>query len=122
MAGQIEVAHSKDVIGAGMVAGGPFACAETASSQLFPYWPVVLWQNASQAANECMQVGWGVPDADALAKRAKELADNGKIDPLSGLGDDKVYLFSMPIRPCCAPWWRPTNASTRRRGCRPRKA
>jgi len=94
MAGQIEVAHSKDVIGAGMVAGRPFACAETASSQLFPYWPVVLWQNASQAANECMQVGWGVPDADALAKRAKELADNGKIDPLSGLGDDKVYLFS----------------------------
>ncbi|MGZ5850674.1 MAG: poly(3-hydroxybutyrate) depolymerase, partial [Methyloceanibacter sp.] len=55
MAGQIEIAHSKDIV----VAGGPFACAETASSRLFPYWPVVLWQNASQAANECMQVDWG---------------------------------------------------------------
>jgi poly(3-hydroxybutyrate) depolymerase len=94
MAGQIELAHSKEVIGAGIVAGGPFACAETASSQLFPYWPVVLWQNASQAASECMQVDWGAPDADALAKRAKELADSGKIDPLDGLADDRVYLFS----------------------------
>ena len=94
MAGQIELAHSKDIVGAGVVAGGPFACAETASSRLFPYWPVVLWQNASQASNECMQVDWGVPDADALAQRAKELAQDGKIDSLSGLADDKVYLFS----------------------------
>lgn len=94
MAGQIELAHSKDVVGAGIVAGGPFACAETASSQLFPYWPLVLWQNASQAANACMQVDWGAPDTDALAKRAKELALAGKIDPLDGVADDKVYLFS----------------------------
>jgi hypothetical protein len=28
MAGQIELAHSKDIVGAGVVAGGPFACAE----------------------------------------------------------------------------------------------
>jgi poly(3-hydroxybutyrate) depolymerase len=94
MAGQIQLAHAKDVVGAGIVAGGPFACAETASSQLFPYWPVVLWQNASQATNACMKVTWGAPDADKLAKRAKELAAKGKIDALSALADDKVYLFS----------------------------
>ena len=94
MAGQIEVAHSKDIVGAGIVAGGPFACAETASSQLFPYWPIVLWQNATQAANACMKDDWGALDADKLAKRAKELAEDGKIDDLSGLADDKVYLFS----------------------------
>lgn len=94
MAGQIELAHSKDIVGAGIVAGGPFACAETASSRIFPYWPMVLWQNSMQAANACMQVGWGVPDADALAARAKELAEDGRIDALSGLADDKVYLFS----------------------------
>ena len=94
MAGQIELAHSKDIVGAGVVAGGPFACAETASGQLFPYWPIVMWQNASQAANACMKVSWGVPDAEKLAKRAKELAEDGKIDDLSGLADDKVYLFS----------------------------
>lgn len=94
MAGQIELAHSKDIVGAGIVAGGPFACAETASTRLFPYWPMVLWQNAMQAANACMQVFWGEPDAAALAVRAKELAQGGKIDPLAGLDDDKVYLFS----------------------------
>jgi poly(3-hydroxybutyrate) depolymerase len=94
MAGQIEVAHSRDIVGAGIVAGGPFACAETESSRLFPYGPVVTWQNATQAANACMKDTWGVPDADKLAKRAKELAAEGKIDDLSGLADDKVYLFS----------------------------
>jgi poly(3-hydroxybutyrate) depolymerase len=94
MAGQIELAHSKDIVGAGIVAGGPYACAETASSQLFPYWPVVMWQNASQAANACMKVSWGAPDAEKLAKRAKKLAEEGKIDALAGVADDKVYLFS----------------------------
>jgi hypothetical protein len=94
MAGQIEVAHSKDIVGAGIVAGGPFACAETESSRLFPYWPVVMWQNATQAANACMKDSWGAPDADKLAKRAEELAVAGNIDELSGLADDKVYLFS----------------------------
>lgn len=94
MAGQIEVAHSKDIVGAGIVAGGPFACAETASGQLFPYWPIVVWQNATRAANACMKDSWGAPDAEKLAKRAKELAEDGKIDELSGLADDKVYLFS----------------------------
>ena len=94
MAGQLEIAHSKDIVGAGIVAGGPFACAETESSRLFPYGPVVMWQNATQAVNACMKDSWGAPDADRLAKRAKELADEGKIDPLSGLADDKVYLFS----------------------------
>lgn len=29
MAVQIEVAHSKDIVGAGIVAGGPYACAES---------------------------------------------------------------------------------------------
>ena len=94
MAEQIEVAHSKDIVGAGIVAGGPFACAETASGQLFPYWPIVVWQNATQAANACMKDSWGALDAEKLAKRAKELAEDGKIDELSGLADDKVYLFS----------------------------
>ena len=94
MAGQLQVAHSKDIVGVGVVAGGPFACAETEASKLFPYWPVVIWQNATQAANLCMKVAWGAPDAGKLASRAKELAAGGDIDALEGLADDKVYLFS----------------------------
>jgi hypothetical protein len=94
MAGQLQVAHSKDIVGVGVVAGGPFACAETESGKLFPYWPVVLWQNATQAANLCMKVAWGSPDARKLASRAKELAAGADIDALEGLADDKVYLFT----------------------------
>jgi hypothetical protein len=47
-----------------------------------------------QAANLCMKIDWGAPDAGKLAKRAHELADRGEIDALTGLADDKVYLFS----------------------------
>ena len=94
MAGQIEVAHSTQIVGAGIVAGGPFACAETASSRLIPFWPTAVAQNAQQALNECMQTSWGVPDPKALAERAKQLAADGKIDPLAGLAGDNVYLFS----------------------------
>jgi hypothetical protein len=94
MAGQVELAHAKDIVGAGIVAGGPFGCALSASSRLFPYWPMVMRQNAMLADHECMQVDWGAPDATALVTKAKDLAEDGKIDPLSALGDDKVYLFS----------------------------
>jgi poly(3-hydroxybutyrate) depolymerase len=94
MAGQIQVAHSKDIVGAGIVAGGPYACAESASGRLFPFWPTALAQNAQQALNQCMQTNWGAPDPKELAKRAKELADSGAIDPLAGLASDNIYLFS----------------------------
>jgi poly(3-hydroxybutyrate) depolymerase len=94
MAGQIELAHSTQIVGAGIVAGGPFACAETPWSKVFPFWPTAVGQNAAQAFNQCMRTSWGTPDAAALAKRAKELADGGEIDPITGLADDNVYLFS----------------------------
>jgi hypothetical protein len=94
MAGQIELAHSKQIVGAGIVAGGPFACAETPASSLFPFWPWVVGQNAAQALYQCMKTAWGEPDVANLAKRAKALAEDGKIDALEGLGDDNVYLFS----------------------------
>src|SRR5581483_11918767 len=94
MAGQIEVAHSKDIKGAGIVAGGPYACAETQASRQVPFWPSAVLQNAQQALNQCMQTTAGKPDPKALVKRAEELAADGKIDPLAGLADDNVYLFS----------------------------
>ena len=94
MAGQLQVAHSKDIVGAGIVAGGPYACAENPASLIFPFWPTAVAQNASQAAFKCMKTYWGRPDGEALAKRAKDLAEDGKIDPLDGLKADNVYLFS----------------------------
>lgn len=94
MAGQIQLAHSKDIIGAGLVAGGPHGCAETESSRSLPFWPTAVVQNTAQALNSCMGTDGGTPDVTERAKRAAELAEQGDIDPLSGLADDKVYLFS----------------------------
>jgi len=94
MAGQIELAHAKDIVGAGIVAGGPFACAETAASRAFPFWPTAVGQNALQALYSCMKTTVGAPDATKLVERAKELADDGEIDPLTALASHNVYLFS----------------------------
>jgi poly(3-hydroxybutyrate) depolymerase len=94
MAGQIQVAHSTQIVGAGIVAGGPFACAESDASLIFPFWPTAVAQNAAQALYACMKTTAGAPDPAKSAKRAKDLAENGAIDPVAGLAQDNVYLFS----------------------------
>ena len=94
MAVQIQVAHASDIAGAGIVAGGPFACAESAASRAFPFWPIAVTQNTAQALNKCMKTDWGEPDPALAVERAKELADAGAIDPIAGLKPDNVYLFS----------------------------
>ena len=94
MAGQIQVAHAKDIVGAGIVAGGPYACAESPASRIFPFWPTAVAQNGTQALYQCMETTLGEPDPVRSAERAKELAEDGAIDPIAGLAADNVYLFS----------------------------
>jgi hypothetical protein len=97
MAGQFQVAHSQTVKGAGLVAGGPYACAHTPSGELNPFWAVVIPWNLHRAQNNCMEDGWlfsSVPDAGGLLGYARELARQEKIDPLDGLSGDRVYLFT----------------------------
>ena len=90
----IEVAHSSQIVGAGIVAGGPFACAETEASKLVPFWPMAVAQNAQQALHKCMKTTLGVPDPKVLAERAKELAGDGRSTLSPELASDNVYLFS----------------------------
>jgi hypothetical protein len=97
MAGQFQVAYSRLVIGAGIVAGGPYGCARTPGTELNPFWPVVLSWNSYRAQNQCMQDGWffsSVPDAGGLVQYAEREAQDGRIDPLDALRADKVYIFS----------------------------
>ena len=89
MAAQFQVAHSKQIVGAGIVAGGPFGCAESHANTFLP--PIA--KNISQAFEECLN-GSGIPDPTALVERAKALASSGGIDPLANLSKDRVYLFS----------------------------
>ncbi len=96
MAGQFQVAHSGIVIGAGLVAGGPYGCAESEFSRLWPIWTTAIPHNTNLALNACMDDAlamMGQPDVDTLAERTRELAGDDKIAPVDGLAADRVYLF-----------------------------
>jgi len=96
MAGQFQIAHSRTVVGAGIVAGGPFGCAESVFADQMPG-PGTAFLNLSKAINGCMldaMRAWGVPDVKLLAERARQLAQTHRIDALDGLARNRVYLFT----------------------------
>jgi hypothetical protein len=96
MAGQFQIAHSRIVTGAAIIAGGPYGCAQSAFADVMTG-PGLAFLNLSKAVNGCMLNAlavWGVPDVDLLVEKTKKLADTGRIDPLSSLLSDRVYLFS----------------------------
>ena len=92
MAGQFQVAFSSLVVGAGIVAGGPYGCAETTWSELgLPTFGGFM--NVGEATKVCMAATAGQPDGRALAEDAAAMARDSRIDPIAGLLDDRVYLF-----------------------------
>jgi hypothetical protein len=59
--------------------------------------PGAIFLNLSKAINGCMLnalAPWGVPDPALLARKTEKLAASGRIDPLTGLANDRVYFFS----------------------------
>ncbi len=97
MAGQFQFAHSSIIIGAGIVASGPYGCAESVFGRMTPLWSMALAQNLNRAVNGCTgtaMASLGVPNIKRLAGRARDRAGSGVIDKLDGLRDDRVYLFT----------------------------
>ena len=80
MAVQFHVAFSSVVRGAGVVAGGPYYCAEG--------------QLLTNALHRCMQTRLGPPDPERLLGLARGFAKDGLIDPVENLADDRAYLFT----------------------------
>jgi poly(3-hydroxybutyrate) depolymerase len=76
MAGQYHVAFSASVAGAALVAGGPWGCARG---------------DISRALGLCIH-GQGL-DVGELAELAQASAAAAAIDPLTGLKDDRVFVF-----------------------------
>jgi hypothetical protein len=77
MAGQLQVAHSNSVIGAGIVAGGPYGCAEAGIDGAIPSTAA----NVVRALEGCMSdklLSQGIPSVDALVERAQKLAAASK--------------------------------------------
>lgn len=85
MAGQFQVAYSGLVKAAGLVAGGPYDCAEVSEGGIAP---------AVVALKRCMDVAMGPPDVAALVANAKAREKAKEIDPLSNMAQSKIYLFN----------------------------
>jgi poly(3-hydroxybutyrate) depolymerase len=77
MAVQFHVAHSALVNGAGIIAAGPYFCAEN---------------SLRYALGRCMKGDEPIA-ADELASLTRELALNEAIDPIAGLATDRVWIF-----------------------------
>jgi poly(3-hydroxybutyrate) depolymerase len=84
MAAQFHVANSETLIGAGIIAGGPFYCAGAYRSNSY----------LENATTLCMHPFGPAPDGRKLYAKAEGFAQASQIDPVANLKDDKVYLFS----------------------------
>ncbi len=84
MAGQFQVAYSDIVKGAGIVAGGPYDCAEVSNGLA----------TAVVALQRCMDVLLGPPDVPALVANAQAREKAKDIDPLANLPKSRIYLFN----------------------------
>ncbi|MCB1506455.1 MAG: poly(3-hydroxybutyrate) depolymerase [Hyphomicrobiaceae bacterium] len=96
MAGQFELAHGRIVVGAAIIAGGPYGCAESLFADMMPG-PGSAFLNITKAINGCMLDAmriWGVPNPQLLAERAARLAEHNDIDPVASIVSDRVYLFT----------------------------
>lgn len=90
MAGQFSVAFSSTVIGAGLVAGGPYYCSGTVGMP--PYVPYL-----STAMSTCMNPATShvpPPVAGISWTDARAFATWGRIDDTDNLVRQKIYLFS----------------------------
>ena len=81
MAVQLHVAHSRSVKGVGVLAGGPYYCAQGS-----------LWT----ALNNCTTpTGWApLPSVELLKTDAELLARGGLVDPVANLATARVWLFA----------------------------
>lgn len=96
MAGQFQFAHAKDVVGAAIIAGGPYGCAESVFADIMPG-PGAAFLNLSKAINGCMLnalMPFGVPNPPMLADKARRMGEAGRIDPVADVAGDRVYFFS----------------------------
>jgi poly(3-hydroxybutyrate) depolymerase len=88
MANQLHIAHSADIMGAAMIAGGLYGCAV-----LHPTADGVE-ALASQAAGPCVSTPFLLEDVSFYADLVKTLASRAAIDPPSNLAKSRVYIFT----------------------------
>jgi hypothetical protein len=90
MAQQYHAAHSKQIMGAGIVAAGPWDCAETRPGWL----PLVTAAYVCSHTAEDGLPFLGPPDLAASIAATRAAARARRIDPTKFLAGAKVFLFS----------------------------
>jgi len=88
LAQQFHVAYSASVMGAAIIAAGPYRCAGTG-------YPWNLWRVFNRCMNaQDMTPFLGPPNVQDSIQVTRDEADLGHIDDPGNLQNDKVYLFS----------------------------
>lgn len=89
---QMHLAHSSTFVGAGIIAGGPFRCAESYRAA------AAIAEDALtiNALYVCMNplIPQAAPNPGKLAGVARDTAAQGLIDPVENLAGHRVYIFS----------------------------
>ena len=89
---QLHLAHSSSFCGAGIIAGGPFRCAESSRDS------ALLAEDANEqnALYICMTplTSRMAPNAEILAAKARMTADAKKIDAIANLKSHRLYIFT----------------------------
>ena len=96
MAGQFQMAHAKRVIGAAIIAGGPYGCSESIFANTIP---------GAGTASQSQQSGqrlharharqaWGVANPARPRAESQQRAEKGEIDPIADVARDRIYLFT----------------------------
>lgn len=92
MAVQLHLAHAAMFVGAGIVAGGPYRCAES-----FPGASAIaedaFVQNALFICMNPLTSSVG-PQPERLARMARQSARDGLIDPVEHLARQRLYIFT----------------------------
>lgn len=89
---QMHLAHSSTFVGAGIIAGGPYRCAESFRAS------AAIAEDAwtMNALYICMNplIPQSAPDPVRLAEVARETAAKGLIDPVENLAGHRLYIFT----------------------------
>ena len=103
MAHQLHIARSRDIAGAGMVAGPPYRCADYFKGNIAaPFTNDIVAMNLCTAYFKKFGIGNPITAVGAslaiklprLQALADEAFQSGRIDPKSGLCGDRVFLIA----------------------------
>lgn len=86
MTSQLYIAYSDIMVGAGVIAGGPYYCSASWAANTY-------LQNAEGACMHPLTASSG-PNTRFLVDKTKSFAKARLIDKVDNLKDDRIYLFS----------------------------